>query len=226
MGVTWAFEGLQPGKYGAILADPPWRFATYSAKGRDRCPDGVRATRSRDGYYRDGQCCNRPERHYETMTLEDIKALPVGDLAARDCILFLWVVDPLLPQAFEIAAGWGFTYKTVAFYWAKERRVTSERHKLHEDPNHKRFPIGTGYWTRANPEQCLLFTRGHPKRLSAAVRKLIVAPRREHSRKPDECRASIERLVAGPYVELFSRESRSGWDCWGAQTDHFAEAAE
>lgn len=223
--MTWPFGDLQRGHYGAILADPPWRFATYSAKGRDRCPDGVRATRP-DGYYRNGQRCNEPERHYATMTLEEIKALPVADLAAKDCVLILWAVDPLLPQAFEVAAAWGFAYKTVAFYWAKERRITSERHKLHEDPNHKRFPIGTGYWTRSNPEQCLLFVRGQPKRLSAAVRKLIIAPRREHSRKPDDCRARISQLVAGPYCELFGREQHAGWDVWGNQTEKFAEAAE
>lgn len=220
------FGDLPRKHYGAILADPPWRFATFSEKGRGRCPDGIRATRSHDGYYRDGQRCNRPERHYATMTLDEIKALPVPDLAAKDCVLFLWAVDPLLPQAFEVGAAWGFTYKTVAFYWAKERRVTSERHKLHEDPNHKRFPIGTGYWTRSNPEQCLLFVRGRPKRLSAAVRKLIIAPRREHSRKPDACRGSIQALVAGPYCELFSREAAPGWDAWGDGMGTFAEAAE
>jgi len=220
------FDGLQRGHYGTLLADPPWRFSTYSAKGRDRCPDGIRATRSRDGYYRDGQRCNRPERHYATMTLDEIKALPVAELAAKDCILFLWAVDPMLPEAFEVGRAWGFTYKTVAFYWVKERRVTSNRHKLHEDQNHKRFPIGTGYWTRSNPEQCLLFTRGHPKRLSAAVRKLIIEPRREHSRKPDRLKPDIERLVAGPFLELFSRESRQGWDCCGDQVGQFAEAAE
>lgn len=220
------FDGLKSNHYGAILADPPWRFATYSEKGRGRCPDGERATRSRDGYYRDGQRHNRPERHYATMTLDEIKALPVGDLAAKDCVLLLWAVDPMLPQAFEVGEAWGFKYKTVAFYWAKERRVTSERHKLHSDPDHKRFPIGTGYWTRSNPEQCLLFVKGHPKRLSAAVRKLVISPRREHSRKPDVCKTDVERLVAGPYCELFSRESRPGWDVWGDQVGKFAEAAE
>lgn len=223
--MTWPFRNLPQFRYGAILVDPPWRMKMYSAKGMGRSPDGVRATRP-DGYYRNGQRQNNPERHYATMAIDDIKALPVGDLAAKDCVLFMWAIDPMLPQAIEVGKAWGFTYKTVAFYWAKERRVTSSRHKLHDDVDHKRFPIGTGYWTRSNPEQCLLFVCGKPKRLSAAVRKLIIAPRREHSRKPDSCKPAIERLVAGPYCELFSRESRPGWDTWGHEAAKFDKAAE
>lgn len=216
--MSWPFGDLPQFRYGAILADPPWRMKMYSVKGMGRSPDGP--------VTRNEQRQNNPERHYATMALDDIKALPVGNLATTDCVLFMWVIDPLLPEAIEVGRAWGFTYKTVAFYWAKERRVTSERHKLHDDENHKRFPIGTGYWTRSNPEQCLLFTCGAPKRLSAAVRKLIIEPRREHSRKPEACKSSIERLVAGPYCELFSREASPGWDSWGNQTNQFAEAAE
>ena len=206
------FSGLHQGHYGAILADPPWRFTTFSAKGRGRCPDGPLS--------RAAQRQNSPERHYATMPLEDIVALPVGVLAARDCVLFLWAVDPMIPEALEVGTAWGFKYKTVAFYWAKERRITSSRHELHENPDHKRFPIGTGYWTRANPELCLLFTRGHPKRTSASVRKLVIAPRREHSRKPT---LPIEQLTAGPYLELFARAPRTGWDVWGNQTEKFSK---
>jgi N6-adenosine-specific RNA methylase IME4 len=91
--------------------------------------------------------------------------------------------------------------------------------------HHKQFPMGTGYWTRANPELCLLFTRGKPKRLSAAVRKLMIAPRREHSRKPDQQYQDIEQLVGGPYLELFARTEREGWTSWGNQTGKFGEAA-
>lgn len=210
------FEGVPLFRFGAILADPPWRMKMYSVKGMGRSPDGP-MTRGESRQ-------NNPERHYATMALDEIKSLPVGSLALSDCVLFMWAIDPLLPQAIEVGQAWGFTYKTVAFYWAKERRVTSERHKLHADPDHKRFPIGTGYWTRSNPEQCLLFVCGQPKRLSAAVRKLIVSPRREHSRKPDECAASIEQLVAGPYLELFAREQRPGWTCWGNQIGKFEPA--
>lgn len=101
----------------------------------------------------------------------------------------------------------GFNYKTVAFTWAKQTKDA------------KGWSIGLGYWTRCNPEQCLLFTRGNPRRRSASVRQLVVAPRREHSRKPDEIYDRIETLIDGPYVELFARQRREGWSSWGNQLD-------
>jgi N6-adenosine-specific RNA methylase IME4 len=119
----------------------------------------------------------------------------------------MWATNPTLPQALEVITAWGFTYKTVAFTWAKTTKDGSG------------FPIGCGFWTRANPEMCLLGTRGHPKRLSASVRQLIVSPRREHSRKPDEIYDQIEELVAGPYLELFARSQRPGWDAWGNEVE-------
>ena len=201
-------------KYGGILMDPPWRFKTFSAKGRGRCPDGP--------VTRNEQRQNTPERHYKTMALDDIRALPVADLAAKDCLLFLWAVDPMIPEAIDLGRHFGFTYKTVAFYWAKLRREGSTRHLLRDEPAHKLFPMGTGYWTRANPETCLLFAKGKPRRLSAGVRKLIVAPRREHSRKPDEIYERIEALVGGPYLEMFARQRREGWDSWGNEVDKFS----
>ena len=207
------FAGLNVGTYGAIVADPPWRFATWSDKGRNRSPDFVLP--------RAKQRENNPERHYPTMSLEEIKALPVAELAAPNCVLFLWAVDPMLPQALEVGKAWGFTFKTVGFYWAKLRREGSTRHLLHDEPDHKLFPMGTGYWSRPNPEQCLLFTRGKPKRRGTAVRKLIIAPRREHSRKPDEALDRVEALCDGPYVELFSRTVRAGWDSWGRDVGRF-----
>src|SRR4029077_4776914 len=79
-----------------------------------------------------------------------------------------------------------------------------------------------GYWTRSNSEGCLLATRGKPKRQNADVRQAIIAPRREHSRKPDGIHERIERLVAGPYLELFARQRRPGWDAWGNEVDKFA----
>lgn len=206
-----SLANLPQGHFQAILADPPWKFATFSAKGRDRCPDAPIS--------RNEQRQNRPERHYATMTQDEIAALPVRGLAAKDCVLLLWAVDPMLPQALALGASWGFTYKTIGFYWAKMRREGSTRHLLHDEPAHKLFPMGTGYWTRANPEQCLLFTRGHPKRVSSAVRKLVISPRREHSRKPDEIGDYVEQLVAGPYLELFARTSRPGWTSWGNETE-------
>jgi N6-adenosine-specific RNA methylase IME4 len=179
-----------PKRYKVIYADPPWTFSTYSRKGKGRSA----------------------EAYYDCMTLADIKALPVAEWAADDCVLLLWATDPLLEKAFEVIRAWGFTYKTVGFYWAKLRRPEP----LYNEGN---FFTGLGFWTRANPESCLLATRGKPHRLSANVRKLIVSPRREHSRKPDEVYPRIEALCEGPYLEMFARSSRAGWDRWGLDAD-------
>lgn len=191
----WA---LPPGPFACILADPPWSFRSWSDKGRDRCPDAMVRQKG------------LAERHYATMSLTDIKVLPVADVAAKDAALFLWAVDCMLPQALDVMAVWGFTFKTVAFTWAKAKTNGG-------------WHIGLGYWTRGNPEMCLLGTRGSPRRLSAAVRQLIVAPRREHSRKPDEAHERIEQLVPGARLELFARQSRPGWTTWGAQAGRFDE---
>jgi N6-adenosine-specific RNA methylase IME4 len=171
--------------YGVIYADPPWKFKTYSDKGLGRSA----------------------EAHYDCMSLDEIKALPIPDFCLPDCVLLLWVTDPFLFKSQEIISAWKFTYKTVGFYWIKGMSSDSE-----ESEDIHTFFMGNGYWTRANPEQCLLATRGHPRRINADVRKLIVAPRREHSRKPDEVYPRIERLCSGPYLELFARQRREGWD--------------
>ena len=104
-------------------------------------------------------------------------------------------------RAFELIEAWGFEYKTVAFYWVKLN--SAAKHDAD-------YFTGLGYWTRANPEQCLLATRGKPPRKAKDVRRLVVEKRREHSRKPDCVRERIERLVAGPYLELFARETKKG----------------
>ena len=180
---------LPTGKFAAILADPPWQFVAWAKGGR-----------------------KAPDRHYSTMTPEDIMALPVSALAAEDCCLFLWATRPMIPEALAVIAAWGFTYKTEAFTWVK---VYADK------PRTPR--MGLGYWTRANTEPCLLATRGHPKRLHKDVGQVIAAPIREHSRKPDETHERIERLVAGPYLELFARAPHEGWTVWGNETDKFAE---
>jgi N6-adenosine-specific RNA methylase IME4 len=173
-----------------IYADPPWSFRNWSHKGTGR----------------------NAVSHYDCLSFEALAALPITDLAARNCVLFLWVTDPLLPRALDLIRAWGFEYKTVAFYWVK----LNAKSKHPAD-----YFTGLGYWTRANPEQCLLATRGRPARLARNVRKLIVEPRREHSRKPPCVRLRIEQLVAGPYLELFARETKPGWDCWGDQAQLF-----
>jgi len=146
-------------KYGVIYADPPWKFKVYNdATGRGRSA----------------------ESWYDCLSLEEIKELPVGDFIANDCVLFMWVTDPFLQKGFEVITAWGFEFKTVGFYWAKCAEYITNPNIM-GDAN---WPIGTGYWTHANPEQCLLSTYGSPRRTNADVRKLVVAPRREHSRKP------------------------------------------
>lgn len=165
------------GRYAVILADPPWPFATRSAKGKGRSA----------------------EAHYDCLSLHDIAALRVADFAADDCSLFLWATNPLLPAALHTMRMWDFSYRTVGFCWAKRTPADTGWH------------MGLGYHTRANVELCLLGIRGRPRRLARDVRQLVVAPRRQHSRKPAEVRAGIERLFAGPYLELFARETAPGW---------------
>ena len=174
--------------YGVIYADPPWNFRNYSEKGTGR----------------------NAVAHYPCMDLKQIADMDVARFAAKDCALFLWATDPLLPKAFDLIKAWGFEFKTVAFYWVKTNKKADLSALSERD-----FFVGLGYWTRANVEQCLLATRGKPPRIAKDVRRLMIAPRREHSRKPDETYARIERLARGPYLELFSRQSRSGWDALG-----------
>jgi N6-adenosine-specific RNA methylase IME4 len=168
-------------KFGGICVDPPWSFEVYSGKGKQKAA----------------------ERHYDVMSLDDIKALPIADLAATDCALFLWAVWPRLPDALEVIRAWGFEFKTAGFVWVKQNR------------GGEGLFTGMGFWTRANTEPCLLATRGSPLRLAADVHQVILSPVREHSRKPDEVRSRIERLVAGPHLELFGREQAPGWTVWG-----------
>ena len=173
-------------KYNIIYADPPWRYKVYSKKGLGRSA----------------------ESHYPTMSLEDIQALPVRDLAAADCIFFMVTTIPLLRDSFSVMRAWGFDYKTVAFVWIKQNRKSDS------------VFWGMGLWTSANAEFCMLATKGHPKRKSAGVHQVIISHIEEHSKKPDETRERIIRLVGYlPRVELFAREKTDGWDAWGNEID-------
>ena len=169
-------------KYNIIYADPPWRYKVYSKKGLGRSA----------------------ESHYPTMQLEEIQALPVKNMAASDCALFLWTTVPLLEDCFSVINTWGVTYKTVAFVWIKQNRKSDS------------LFWGMGHWTRANAELCILATKGHPKRKSADVHQVIISHIESHSKKPDETRKRIVRLIGDlPRVELFARQKEDGWDAWG-----------
>src|SRR5262249_7702208 len=126
-----------------------------------------------------------------------------NELAAKDCVLLLWTVWVQLPGALRVVESWGFTYKTLGFLWIKESRSGEGWHS------------NRSHWTHANSEFCLLATRGNPMRDAMDVHQLIVSPVREHSRKPDEAHARIERLLVGPYLEIFARAERPGWVTWG-----------
>lgn len=175
------------GNYQVIAADNPWTFQTYSKKGESKAP----------------------QKHYKTMSIEDIKAIPVAQAAAKDCILLLWVYQPLLPEAIEVMKAWGFEYKTIAFIWNKLTK-NGKRH------------MSTGYYTRAGCEIVLLGRRGNPPRpKDRGVRQVFDAVVREHSRKPDEFYWSVEKLYDGPRLDLFSRQKRAGWDCYGDEVEKF-----
>lgn len=162
------------GRYGAILADPPWRFETRGS--------GARAA---------------AERHYPTMELAEIELLPVMELAADDALLFLWVTSERLVDAPRIMVQWGFELVSTAFVWVKEGQP------------------GLGYWTRKGAELCLLGKRGSPSPRAKDVAEVVHAPRGRHSEKPQAIYERIERLAAGPYLELFARSTRPGWAAWG-----------
>ena len=171
-----------------ILADPPWYFKNYSEEGEEK----------------------NPISHYDCMELEDIQAMPVAELAnPNGCALIMWATAPMLPQAIETMALWGFEFKT-AGAWAKQSSTG------------KKWAFGTGYCYRSAAEFYLLGTIGKPKTRSKSVRNLIVAPVRENSRKPDQMRADIEKLFPGPYIELFARQRAKGWISWGNDIDRFS----
>lgn len=173
-------------KYGVIYADPPWHYKVYSKKGMGRSA----------------------ESHYPTMKLEDIKALPVADLADRDCALFLWVTLPCLLEGIEVLKAWGFEYKTTAFVWVKQNRKADS------------LFWGMGYWTRSNAEICLLGTKGRPKRKDAGIHQVVISHVEEHSRKPQEVHNRIIRLMGDvPRIELFARRKTEGFDVWGNEVD-------
>lgn len=173
-------------KYSTIYADPPWRFQNRSGK---VAPEHKRLNR------------------YETMSLDDIKALPVNNVAAEKSHLYLWVPNALLPDGLAVMEAWGFQYKS-NIIWEKIRKDG--------EPDGR----GVGFYFRNVTEMLLFGVKGNNNRTLDPARSqvnLVRAKKREHSRKPDEIVNLIERCSPGPYLELFARGDRGNWDMWGNQ---------
>lgn len=179
-------------KFNIIYADPPW---SYEDKALNR---------------------GGAERHYGTMSIDDICALPVADMAANDCVLFLWGTWPKLYESLLVIEAWGFKFKTCAFVWIKtNKRTNTKQFSFLPQDSFDSF-WGMGRWTRANSEFCLLATKGDPERKSASVHQVIYAPIDKHSKKPDETREKIIELCGDvPRLEMFARTSAPGWELWG-----------
>lgn len=186
----------ESGGFSIIYADPAWRYQNTGLNGS-------------------------AEKHYATMSIAELCALPVADIAASNSVLFLWCCNPLLPEALQVMKTWGFTYKTVPFTWVKLTKNGLEHY-------------GTGRWTRANPEQVLLGVRGKIRPVDASLRHLVwdehepldmdpetfIGPLGRHSAKPTQVRERIDALMGDlPRVELFARQRAEGWFAWGAETD-------
>lgn len=198
------------GQYGMIVADPPWHFRARTAL------QMTNWTSRRDA-----------EKHYNVMGVDDIAAMPVKELAAPDAHLLLWITGPLLIEGkhLPIMKAWGFKPSSVAFTWVKLKRSIDTRQLRLTATQESDLHVGLGLTTRKNAEFCLLGRRGNAKRLSKRVREIILSPVREHSRKPDDFYRRAQEYAAGPYLELFARQQRPGWDAWGNETTKFGEAA-
>lgn len=176
-------------KYGAILADPPWRFTNRSGK---MAPEHKRLGR------------------YSTLSLQEIKEIPVSVVAAENSHLYLWVPNALLSEGLAVMTAWGFQYKTNIIW-----------HKIRKDggPDGR----GVGFYFRNTTEIVLFGVRGHLRTLPPGRRQvnIIRSRKREHSRKPDELYEIIEACSPEPYLELFARGRREGWDQWGNEVDDY-----
>ena len=185
-------------KYNVIYADPSWAFRVWSDKGKERSAD----------------------KHYSCMSLDDLKRMPMSSgensIAAADCALFMWATFPMLREALELIAAWGFEYKTIAFCWVKQNKNSDGIFK------------GMGYYTRSNAEICLLATRGRVlERKSRSVSSVIISHIERHSKKPAETRDRIVELFGDlPRIELFARETAPGWDCWGNEVPQIQQQGE
>lgn len=183
-------ESVHDEKYGTILADPPWQFQNRTGK---MAPEHKRLSR------------------YSTITLEDIKEIPVSVVAAENSHLYLWVPNALLKEGLEVMEAWGFQYKTNIIW-----------HKIRKDggPDGR----GVGFYFRNTTEMVLFGVRGKLRTLKSGRTQvnIIKSRKREHSRKPDELYDIIEECSPGPYLELFARGKREGWDQWGNEVEDYS----
>lgn len=164
--------------------------------------------------YNDKKPRGGAEHHYSTMSVEVLCKLPFARIAADDAVLFSWGTNPLIRECVRVGEAWGFAYKTIAFTWVKRNEKAGTPF------------FGLGRWTRGNTENCLLFTRGKPKRVDASVSQLIEtfegetldSPIARHSEKPAIVRDRIVQLMGDvPRIELFARQHTPGWHAWGNQ---------
>jgi N6-adenosine-specific RNA methylase IME4 len=175
-------------KFGTILVDPPWQFQNRTGK---VAPEHKRLSR------------------YPTLTPEEIKKLPVSEVAEEVCHLYLWVPNALLPCGIQVMDAWGFQYKS-NIVW----------HKIRKDGGSD--GRGVGFYFRNVTELMLFGVRGKNARTLKPGRtqvNYLCSRKREHSRKPDEQYALVEACSRAPYLELFARGEREGWVCWGDQAD-------
>jgi len=176
-------------KYKIIYADPPWEYTSFV--GYTERHDTKKMTLA--------------DNYYNSMPIEEIKNLPIKEIADDNSILFLWATFPQLPNAMEVIKTWGFEYRTVAFVWEK-----------YDHTNNTPKKYGLGYYTKSNCEVVMLGRRGRFKRKSASVRQIIKSTIGKHSQKPDEVRKRIVQLCGDlPRIELFARIKVHGWDTWG-----------
>ncbi len=175
-------------KYNIIYADPPWKYNDRNNT-KTKFGGGARS-------------------HYVTMPIKEIKELPIQNITAENCMLFLWVTFPQLREGLEVIKEWGFIYKTLGFSWIKTNKK-----------NNKPF-FGIGYYTKSNCEVCLIGVKGKPFKVSNKVSSVIIEPREEHSKKPNSVRDKIVQLCGNiPRVELFARQKMKGWDALGFGID-------
>ncbi|MBO6755708.1 MAG: DNA methyltransferase [Roseibium sp.] len=189
---VWPFGELPMFGYDFIMADPHWRFETWSEKGR---------------------LSKGPDRHYQTAEISKIiKEFPIGYLASKTCLLWLWATHPMIDQQICAGRAWGFKFVTSGV-WVKRTK-------------HGKLAFGNGYRLRSASEPFVLFTMGNPE-TTKSVRTVIEGPVREHSRKPDEAYQEAERLMpaAERRLDLFSRETRPGWEAFGDEAGKFDQEA-